>query len=92
MAAIMSPASAASRYSLRCFIFGLEFAQRLQCEARFFFIHALKSETSVGQHVFAGPHVGRAFYADASVDASEADVGFEHAVTFSDAENLSGDG
>jgi hypothetical protein len=90
--AARSRATAGSRYSLRCFILGLELAEHFEGDARFVFIDALKGETGMGEDVVAGADVGRAVDADTAMDASESDVGFEDAVGGVGAEDLSGDG
>jgi hypothetical protein len=92
MAETRSRESAGSRYSLRCFIFGLEFAEHFERDTGFVFIDLLEREAGVGEDVVAGLDVGSAVDADAAVDTGEANVGFQDAVGLVGAENLSGDG
>src|SRR5215475_6572564 len=91
MAATRSRAREGSRYSLRCFIFGLELAEHFKSDTGFVFVDLLESEAGVAEDVVAGFDGGGAVDADASVNAAEADVGFEDAVSRVGAEDFSGD-
>src|SRR4051812_14628955 len=80
IAATMSAANLGSRYSLRCFRLPLHLAKHFQRLACLFFVDLLESKTGVGEHVVSWAYVRRTLDADASMDAAEANVGFEKSV------------